>query len=436
MYNKKKMKKTKKAVKKKTREEESLRDIKVRVIGVGGGGGSIISGVSSSLSRVSFVAVNTDNHALSEVTKKKKIRGVAFGKKLTGGLGTGMDAKLGKQAAEEDIEDIKKLFKEQDIVIFVSSLGGGTGSGALPVFSEAAKEMGCLVYGLFTLPFSFEGEKKMKIAKEAVKESKDNLHAITILPNEKIFGIVDKNTPLKKALTVMNENLAENLNGLIETIYETGLVNIDFADVRAVLKNKKGGKKLTYLSTVEGRLEEGAEEIVRRAISNPIYPYKITSSHGILFNITGGKDIGLTDISSISESIAKNTDDNAKIIVGIMQKNKYKDKVRVALLATGCQTDFFKKELDEAQEEQGKPVRKPAKSVGEKKKKEKPKTEKPEQETKRKEEKKDKITIVPSAGAGVYSTEEVSKKPETQDEKEILEEEEKWEKPSFLRKFN
>ncbi len=432
----KKMKKTKKAIKKKTKEEESLRDIKVRVIGIGGGGGSIISGVSSGLSKISFVAVNTDNHALSEVTKKRKIRGVVFGKKLTGGLGTGMDAKLGRQAAEEDIENIKKLFEEQDIVILVSSLGGGTGSGALPVFSEAAKEMGCLVYGLFTLPFSFEGEKKMKIAKEAVKESKDNLHAITILPNEKIFEIVDKNTPLKRALTVMNENLAENLDGLVETIYETGLVNIDFADVRAVLKNKRGGRKLTYLSTVEGRIEEGAEEIVKRAISNPIYPYKITSSHGILFNITGGKDIGLTDISSISESIAKNTDDDARIIVGIMQKNKYKDKVRVALLATGCQTDFFKKELDEKQEEQEKPAGRLVKSVGVKKKQEKIKTGKYGQENKKQEERKNKVTVVPSAGIEVHSAEEVTKKPETQDEKEILEEEEKWEKPSFLRKFN
>lgn len=414
----KKGKKTKKETVKK-RGEDSLREIKVRVVGVGGGGGSIISGISLDVTKVSFSAVNTDLHALEEITKKKKIKGVVFGKSLTGGLGTGMDAKLGKEAALHDLEEVKKLFKDQDIIVFVSSLGGGTGSGAMPVFAKAAKEMGCLVYGMLTLPFSFEGEKKTKIAKDSIKELSPFMHAVTILPNEKIFEVIDKNTPLKNALMMMNKSLADSLDGLVETIYETGLINIDFADVRTVLENRKGERKLTYLNTAEGTLEEGPEEVVKRAVSNPLYPYSVEKATGILFNITGGKDIGLTDISAISESISKHTEDDAKIIIGIMQKAKYKDKVRIALLATGCETDFLKKELDD----------------GEVKKSEEPKKKKKKKE-KNNEGLTEKITVVPQSKKEFHFFSEKKKTPESEEEKEILEEEDKWEKPSFLRRIN
>ncbi len=429
---------TKKVVKKKTNKEESLREIKVSVIGIGGGGGSIISEISTNLTKVSFAAINTDNHALDEVTKSKKVKGVVFGKQHTGGLGTGMDPKIGRKAAEDDIEDVKLLFKEQDIVIFVSSLGGGTGSGALPVFSKAAREMGCLVYGVFTLPFSFEGEKKMKIAKEAIKESGEHLNAITILPNEKIFEVVDKNTPLKKALTSINQTLAESLEGLIETIYETGLINIDFADVKAVLENKRGSRKLTYFTSVEGDLEEGAEEIVKRAVSNPLYPYEINKASGIIFNITGGKDIGLTDISLISESIASHTEDDAKIIVGIMQKNKFKDRVKIALLATGCESDFFKKELED--EESTKNIKSSPLKIEKKKssnpvvKPEAKKEDSKKEETRKKNE--EIITVVPTTEKIHFQVEEPKKRPENQEEKDLLEEEDKWDKPSFLRRIS
>jgi cell division protein FtsZ len=417
-YNKKMTKKNKKVDKKK-KEESSLREIKVRVIGVGGGGGSIVSGISSNIKKVLFSAVNTDVHALDEITKKKKIKGVVFGKSLTGGLGTGMDQKLGRDAAVHDIEEVKKLFKDQDIVIFVASLGGGTGTGAMPIFSQTAKEMGCLVYGVFTLPFSFEGEKKTKIAKDAIRESSPHLHAITVMPNEKIFAVVDKNTPLKEALMIMNKTLADSLEGLVETIYETGLINIDFADVRTVLENRKGERKLTYLNSIEGTLEEGAEEIVKRAISNPLYPYPINKTTGILFNIIGGKDIGLTDISSISESIAKHTEDDAKIIIGIMQKAKYKNKVKVSLLATGCETDFLKKELSGCEDKGIKKIKK-KKDVVEKKE----------------EKKAEKITVVPTIKKDFHFFSEKKKAPENEEEKEIFEEEEKWEKPSFLRRIS
>ncbi len=446
----------KKIVVKKTTEpkkkDNSLRDINVRVVGVGGGGGSIVSSISLRLKKVLFSVVNTDVHSLEEITKKKKIKGVAFGKKLTGGLGTGMDAKIGKQAAQEDIEEVKKLFKNQDIVIFVVSLGGGTGSGSVPVFASAAQEMGCLVYGIFTLPFSFEGEKKSKIAKDAIKEANPFLDAITVLPNEKIFEIVDKNTPLRSALEVVNSSLVESLEGLIETIYETGLVNIDFADVKTVLENKKSLRKLTYISTIEGKTEGGVQELVKRAISNLLYPYGINKARGVLFNITGGKDIGLMEIATISESISRHTEEDARIIIGITQKNNYKNKIRITVLATGCGTDFLKKELS-GEDEKAKDKKREEKEKKPEIKKEKPKKEeeeKPKRKTedkeikkeekkpeikKEKEEEKERIMVVPTTERIIPISDEKPRSPLSEEEKRMLEEEKRWDRPSFL-KYN
>ncbi len=405
-----------------SRKDDTLREIKVRVVGIGGGGGSIIAGISPNLKKILFAVANTDAKALEDITKKKRIRGISFGRKITGGLGTGMDVTLGKRAAEEDIEEIKRLFKDQDIVIFVASLGGGTGSGALPSFAVAAREMGCMTYAILTLPFSFEGEKKMRIAKEAIREASPHLHALTILPNEKIFEIVDKNTPLKEALSVMNESLAESLEGLVETIYETGLVNIDFADIGAVLDSRKGMKKLAYLNTVEASLEEGTQEIVRKVVSNPLYPYGIDGARGALFNITGGKNIGLTDISSVSENIAHYVDERAKIIVGIMQKEKYGNKIKVSLLSTGCGTDFFEKEIGTSEEKSKKKEEKKEKVISKKKKKgKKTASIKKEESFTKKEE------VFPSVPEKDHSS------GDKNGEEEILQEEEKWEKPAFLK---
>ncbi len=419
------------AKKKDVAEEDSIREIKVRVVGVGGGGGSIISGISSDLKRVLFAAANTDLRALEEVTKRKKIKGFNFGKKVTGGLGTGMNVELGEKAAKEEYEEIKELFRGQDIVILVVSLGGGAGSGALPVFAAAAREMGVITYGFFTLPFLFEGEKKMKIAKSAIKKAMPHLNAVTILPNEKIFEIVDKNTPLKKALSVMNENLAQDLEGLVETIYETGLINIDFADVRAVLENRKGARKLTYLNTIEANLEEGSQEIVRKAVSNSLYSYDISSSRGVLFNITGGKDIGLADISAIAENIAHYTDGKAKIIVGIIQKQRYRDKIKIVLLATGCGEEYLQKEIGvegEKRKPEKKKVEKPKKASPKKKSNKRKKTSKKEKTDKEKK-------IVISYDKNIIPPEK-QKKPQSQEEEEIIKEEEKWDEPTFLRRIN
>jgi len=326
--------KKKVAMVKKRKEKENLfkgiQRTKIRVIGIGGGGGSIISEIAQRIKRVDFVTANTDNKALRTVPKK--VKRFQFGENLTKGLGTGMNVELGEEAAESEKERIKKLFQGQDFCIIVACLGGGTGSGAGSVFAKISKNAGCLTYGIFTLPFSFEGEKKMEIAKEALLKIKPHLNAFSIIPNERIFQIIDKDTPLKEALSVINKRLADNLEGLIETIYLPGLINIDFADLKTVFEGKG---KLAYLNRIQVSKIEG-EASIRKLISSPLYPYDIKGARGILYNIKGNKEIRLSEVSEISKMILSFANKQAKIIFGVSQDAKLKDKTEITLLAVGC----------------------------------------------------------------------------------------------------
>ena len=237
----------KKVVKKKkiTIFKDSIPRTKVRIIGIGGGGGSIVSEIVSRVKKADFVVANTDSRALNAIKHVKRFQ---FGQNLTKGLGTGMNTEIGEMAAQGEKDKIEKLFEGQDICIIVSSLGGGAGSGASPVFAKISKNLNCITYGIFTMPFQFEGEKKMEIAKEALLKIKPHLNAFSVIPNERIFQIIDKNTPLKDALSAINQKLAENLEGLIEMIYSPGLINIDFADLKTIF----GGRgKVAYLNTTE-----------------------------------------------------------------------------------------------------------------------------------------------------------------------------------------
>ncbi len=407
--------------KKRKEEEPSIREIKIKVMGIGGGGGSIVSEISSDLKKIKFAAANTDSRALGNLSEKKKIQKFHFGEEITKGLGTGMDPEKGKRAAEEEKDRIKDLFKGQDIVIFITSLGGGTGSGAIPVFSKMAKEAGSLTFGIFTLPFKFEGDRKFSIAKKALSDSSPHLNAVSIMPNENIFNLVDRATPLKEALSKTNKSLAKNLEGLIETIYEAGLINIDFADIRAILEEKKGKGKLAYLSSTEVKSEEDGKEIVKKAVSDPLYSYGIEGSKGVLFNITGGEKMGLSDVSSISNQISELTEGKAKVIFGISQKRSFKNKLKISLLATGCQAEYFNEELKG--EEKVERVVKEEKKSPPKPKKKKEKTQKLEIES-----------INPKEEEKVRRNGLEIKRIAKEEEREIIEEEEKWETPTFLRK--
>lgn len=304
--------------------------IKMQVIGVGGGGSSIVSEIASKLEKVKFLAANTDLQAL-----KKMARGVGrfqFGQNLTHGLGTGMDPELGERAALAEMEKIKKIFQKQDFSILVSCLGGGTGSGATPIFAKVAKDLKNYTLGIFTLPFLFEGQKRMDIAFQSLEKIKPNLNAFVLVPNERVFQIIDQKTPIKEAFSAINKILAENLEGLIEMLFSPGLINIDFADLKTILA---GRGKLAFLNTILCQGENRAETAAKKILENPLSEYSIPGAEKILFNISGSKDLTMNEVEKISKTIS-DFNKRAKIIFGISQNEKYKDAIKVTLLAIGC----------------------------------------------------------------------------------------------------
>ena len=311
-------------------DKEFFSRTKIRIFGIGGGAGSVISEIALRVKKADFIAANTDSKALRTIGKK--VKKFQFGQNLTSGLGTGMNVELGEAAAQEEKERIKKLFEGQDLCVIISCLGGGTGAGASSIFAKISKASGCLTYGIFTLPFEFEGEKKMEIAREALEKIRPHLSVFSVIPNERIFQIIDKDTPLKEALSAINQKLVQNLEGLIEMIYSPGLINIDFADLKTILAGKG---RLAYLNAIE-IAETNKEEAVKKVISSPLYPYTLKGARGILYNIVGGRNLQLSDVSKISGIVSEFVNKNAKIIFGIGQQKKYENKVKITLLATGC----------------------------------------------------------------------------------------------------
>jgi len=307
-----------------------IKKIKVKVIGVGNGAGSIVADIVSSVKRAKFLVANTDRLALSKIRRKVEI--FQFGQDITGGFGTGMDVSFGQLAAEKEIEKIKTVLKNCDLCILIACLGGGTGSGAAPVFAKTSKELGNLTYGIFTLPFNFEGEKKLEIAKESLKKLRPFVNAVTIVPNERIFNIVDKRVPLKQALSAINKILAFSLEGLIETIYNPGIINIDFADLKTVLK---GQGLLSYLSRAEARGEGRAKKVLQKVLSSPLYPYNISKAKRVLFNIAGPSNLSISEVAEISQGISDSVKRESKIIFGVSRRNE-KEKIEISLLAVGC----------------------------------------------------------------------------------------------------
>jgi len=347
--------------------------IKIKVIGIGGGGGSIVSEIAPKLKKIHFIAANTDSQAL-----QKSVRGVEkfqFGQELTQGLGTGMNSQIAERAALTKKERIKKIFQGQDFSILISCLGGGTGSGSSPIFAKIAKDLKNYTLGIFTLPFLFEGERRQMLAKDALEKIKPYVSGIVILPNERIFQVISPETPIKKSFSIINQILAENLTGLIEMLYLVGLINIDFADLKAVLA---GRGRLSYLNTVLVQGENRAERGAKKILENPFYEYEINGADRILFNITGGKDLKITEVEKISKAIVS-SNRKAKIIFGISENEKYKGKIKITLLAVGCKekTDVSQKPKEKRKTFQKKRIKKTLPEPKKKKrKKRKPKKRK------------------------------------------------------------
>jgi len=317
-----------KAVKFIKKEEENLFKAKIKVIGIGGGGGSIVSEIGRSLNKATFVIADTDIRALK---KKAGIKYFWFGKEFTHGLGTGVNPEIAREAAESEKEKITDLLKDQDIVILIASLGGGLGSGATQVFAKAAKSFGGITFGIFTLPFRFEGKNKSRIAQKALKELKDSLNVSITISNERIFKIIDNNTSITEAFSTVNKNLIESLKNLIDLIYNPGLINIDFADLRAILS---GNGDSAFLNTVQASGKARAEEIVEKILINPLYQNNNFTVEKILFNISGGASLNMFEVEKISKSIAE-LNPKAKIIFGISRNMKSKNKIKTTILMAG-----------------------------------------------------------------------------------------------------
>lgn len=317
----------------KTAEPEfEVKKTKIRIIGVGGGGSNIVSEIAQKVKKSSFYIANTDAAALRRPPKSVSV--FQFGETFTRGLGTGMDPRIGEEAANEARERIKKIVEGQDLIIIVASLGGGTGSGAAPVFAQIAKAAGSLTYGIFTLPFEFEGEKKNEIAKAALEKVRSHLNVLTILPNERVFEVVPKATPFAKTLSYINTALSDSLEGLIETIYDIGVINIDFADLRAILT---GNGKMAFLnSTVFKKGQEKDLDSFEKAFSSPLYPYSIDKTRGLLLNVVAKNDLKLIEVNKILTHAANCIHKDAKIIFGVSHESASANTVKVTVLATGC----------------------------------------------------------------------------------------------------
>jgi cell division protein FtsZ len=302
---------------------------KIKVVGVGGGGGSAINRmVASGIKGVGFVAINTDVQALHFNKANEKIH---IGKTVTRGLGAGMNPDLGKGAAEESQNEIKEALKGCDMVFVTCGLGGGTGSGASPVIAQIAKELGALTVAVVTRPFMFEGGQRRSIADRAYTELADKVDTIITISNDKLLQVIDKKTSLLDAFKSADDVLRQGVQGIAEIITVPGIINADFADVKAVMAN--AGSALMGIGQATG--ENRAVEAAKGAINSNLLDMSIDGAHGIVFTITGGPDLSMTEVSEAAKVITSAADEDAKIIFGAVIDEKMKDSIKITVVATG-----------------------------------------------------------------------------------------------------
>ncbi len=302
---------------------------KIKVLGVGGGGGSaLIRMINEKLRGIDFVAVNTDVQALHQNLAEHKI---SIGKTVTRGLGAGMNPELGRRAAEESANDIRNAIAGADMVFLTGGLGGGTGSGALPEIAKIARESGCLTVAVVTKPFSFEGAQRKRIAEEAFAELSSHVDTIITIPNDRVLQIIDKKTSLLDAFQIVDDVLRQGVQGISEIITLPGLINVDFADVKAIMQN--AGSALMGIGSASG--ENRAVDAAKMAIASPLLELAIDGAKGILFTVTGSADLAMYEVAEAAKVITGSADDDAKVIFGANIDENLSDEVRITVVATG-----------------------------------------------------------------------------------------------------
>ncbi len=308
----------------------------IKVIGVGGAGGNAVNRmVTSDFANVEFITLNTDAQALYHSKAEGKIH---IGRETTRGLGAGANPDLGKAAAEEALEEIKSSLKGADMVFVTCGLGGGTGTGASPVIAGIARELGALTVGVVTKPFSFEGQLRTKKANQGYEELKKNVDTLITIPNDRILSIIDRKTPITDAFSVVDEVLRQGVQGIADLITLHGLINVDFADIRSVMKD--AGTALMGIGYGAG--ENRATDAAKAAIESPLLEQSISGAKGILFNVTGGDDLSMYEVDEAAKVITEAADPEANIIFGAVINENYSGEMKVTVIATGF-SDIDKK---------------------------------------------------------------------------------------------
>lgn len=313
---------------------------RIVVIGVGGSGGNAINHmINSKVKGVNFISMNTDTQDLHKSLAEKKIH---IGKNLTKGLGAGMNPEVGKKAAEETKAEIQDVIKGADMIFIACGMGGGTGTGAAPIVARSAKEQGILTVAVVTKPFFFEGNHRGKIAEKGIDELAKEVDAIIVIPNDKLLQISEKNTNFKDAFAICDNVLKEAVEGISDLITTPGIINVDFADIRAIMDD--AGSALMGIGSASG--EDRATKAATQAINSPLLEVSIHGAKGVLFAISGGEDLTIQEIQEAAKIITESIDKDAKVIFGTIHDEKLKKgELKVTVIATNFPTDLPKKSL-------------------------------------------------------------------------------------------
>ncbi|MBU5595405.1 cell division protein FtsZ [Amphibacillus sp. MSJ-3] len=314
----------------------------IKVIGVGGGGNNAVNRmIEHGVQGVDFIAVNTDAQALNLSKAEVKIQ---LGTKLTRGLGAGANPEVGRKAAEESKEQIEEALQGADMVFVTAGMGGGTGTGAAPVISQVAKEIGALTVGVVTRPFLFEGRKRSTQAVAGIEGLKENVDTLIVIPNDRLLEIIDKNTPMLEAFREADNVLRQGVQGISDLIATPGLINVDFADVKTIMSDK--GSALMGIGVATG--ENRATEAAKKAISSPLLETSIDGARGVLMNITGGTSLSLYEVQEAADIVTSAADQEVNVIFGSVINDKLKDEIVVTVIATG----FDEKKIEANQSRQ------------------------------------------------------------------------------------
>ncbi len=300
------------------------------MVGVGGGGGKAVTRmIDHKINGVDFITINTDAQDLHFTKAKTKIH---IGKNLTKGLGAGMNPEVGRQAAEENRDEIHEILKGADMVFLTCGLGGGTGSGASPIIAEVARDAGSLVIGVVTKPFGFEGAKRAEVAEEAWHHLKERVDALITIPNDRLLNVINKDTSLVNAFIICDDVLRQAVQGISDLIISPGIINVDFADVRAVMK--EAGSALMGVGHATG--EDRAVVAAKSAVNSPLLDVSIDGARGVLFNVSGGPDLTMWEINEAAKVITESIDREAKVIFGAVHDERLKKgEIKITVIATG-----------------------------------------------------------------------------------------------------